>query len=148
MANNTPPTNPKSALNDLLKFTNDNLETATLFQELFQATFEYLQFLVNNRSQAIGIHATARRIQQKREGSTVAHQTQCRCLSRFYELYCQLAEAIERDYSGQWGDISPPIFNREYQKRKLNFEANMDKEWREAQTRLSQNDIQCYWTLN
>ena len=148
MANKTRTTNPKRALKDLLKFTTDNLETATLFQELFQATLEYLQFLVNNRSQAIGIHATARRIQQEGEGSTVAHRTQCRCLSQFYELYCQLAETIERDYSGQWGDISPPIFSREYQKRKLTFEKKMDKEWREAQARLNQKDIQGYWTLS
>ena len=148
MANKTPPTNPKSALKDLLKFTNENLETTRLFKKLFQATLEYLQFLVNNRSQAIGIHATARRIQQEGEGPSVAHRTQCRCLSGFYELYCQLAEAIERDYSGQWGDISPPIFSREYQKRKLTFEAKMDKEWRKAQRRLNQNDIECYWTLS
>ena len=76
MACKTPPTNPRRALNDLLKFTNDNLGTAKIFQKLFQATLEYLQFLVNNRSQAIGIHATTRRIQQEREDSTVAHHAQ------------------------------------------------------------------------
>ena len=147
MACKTPPTNPRRALNDLLKFTNDNLGTAKIFQKLFQATLEYLQFLVNNRSQAIGIHATTRRIQQEREDSTVAHHAQYKCLCQFHELYCQLAEAIERDFSGEWGDISPTIFSKEYQERKLNFEVKMDKEWREAQTRLNQNDIQCYWTL-
>ena len=147
MARKTPSTDPKTALNELLKFTNNNLETARLFQKLFQATLEYLQFLVNNRSQSIRIHATARRIQQEREGPTVAHHAQYRCLSQLYELYCQLAEAIEEDYSGGWGDISPPTCNKEYQRRKSTFEAHMDKEWREAQTRLNQNEIQCYWTL-
>ena len=148
MANKTPSNNPKKALNDLLKFINNNLGPARLFQKLFQATLEYLHFLVNNRSGAIRIHETAKKIQQEEEGPSIAHHTQYKCLSGFHELYCQLAEAIEGDYSGQWGDISPPIFRREYQRRKVAFEERMDKEWREAQTTLNQNDIQCYWTIN
>ena len=144
----SPPTRHRRALYDLLQFTNNNLETATLFKQLFEATFEYLQFLINNRGQAIALHTMVRKIQQHGAVSYVNHHKQYSCLNEFHELYCQLAEAIENDYSGDWGDISPPSYSREYEKRKMNFESKMDVEWKKAQETLNQNDVQFYWTLN
>ena len=142
------PTRHRRALYDLLQFTNNNLETATLFKQLFEATFEYLQFLINNRSQAIALHTMVRKIQQHGAVAYMNHHKQYSCLNEFHELYCQLAEAIENDYSGDWGDISPPSYSREYEKRKMNFESKMDVEWKKAQETLNQNDVQFYWTLN
>ena len=59
----------------------------------------------------------------------------------------RLADTIEKDSSGNWGDIFADECRTEYMRRELSFETAMDSEWKAAHAEINLIDVKYSWNL-
>ena len=132
----------------LLNFVRDNPGTIYTFPGVFRTTLEYIQFLNNDFQDIAALHdMIKKRINRSREPST-PHHAQTGRLNEFRDHLCRLADAIEADKSGRWGDTSPPSYARAYQNRKAYYEDRMEYEWRSIQLLLQAKELQQCWSID
>ena len=124
-----------------------NIDTARLFSRLIRATLEYVQFLNNDHQRALRLHTLAIAVQETPKTQAVPHHEQCKQLGQIQEAYERLADTIEKDSSGNWGDIFADECRTEYMRRKISFETAMDSEWRAAHAEINLIDVKYSWNL-
>ena len=135
-------------LKKVLEWVRENMETVNSYPRLFRTTLEYIQYLCNNKRDISALHNTISKIVRRDTPSSAPGQNQRDRLNEFHGHLCRLADAIETDQTGSWGDTTTPEFAKDYQDRKTHFEARMQAEWETIQELINQRELQLYRTWN
>ena len=133
-------------LEKILEWVGDNRETVNSYPRLFSTTLEYIQYLSNNIRDITSLHNTINKIQQRLTPTTAPGRAQHDNLNEFHHHFCRLADAIESDRSGRWGDLTMPKFAADYDKRKTHFETRMDWEWKTVQGLINNKELHFHRT--
>ena len=135
-------------LEAILTFIRDNQGTIRSFPRVFRTSLEYIQFLSNDLRDITALHNVGNRhINRDREPTAPCHAQHER-LNKFRDLLCHMADAIEANKSGRWGDTTQPAYAQAYQDRKAYFEGRMEHEWKVIQMLLRAEELQHCWSIN
>ena len=132
----------------VLHWVRDNMETVNSYPRLFRTTLEYIQYLSNNQRNTGALHNMIGKIARQDTPPAAPGQDQHNHLNEFHVYLCRLADAIETDRNGGWGNTTTPEFTKDYQHRKIHFEARMEAEWKTVQDLIDQRELQLYQTWN
>ena len=134
-------------LREVLDFTRNNPGIAYSFPGVFRATLEYIQFLCNDVDDIVAIHKATKHI-RRNWGPKSPTNEQRRRLNDFCQLIGNLADAIETDGSGHWGDISPTSNAEAYRERRTFFEDRVKTEWKTLRLLPQAAALVECWTIN
>ena len=135
-------------LKKVLGWIRDNMDTVHSYPTTFRATLEYVQYLSNNRRDISALHAMIKRLTKEATWPAIPQHNQHTQLNDFLDILHQLADTIETDSTGRWGDNTPPGYTQQYQERKDHFEERMRREWKAVQDLINRREQHFHQTWN